>query len=73
MYIFHGIKSFTDVNYWDEEEILSDYYQRPYQYLIQLSASKDLDRYNFENLRRKPLANGEVILNTVLKYEYTYN
>ena len=41
---------FSDAFYCDEKEILSDHYQRPYQYLVRLSdptAVQQLDTYTF--------------------------
>ena len=57
-------------------EISSDYYQRPYQFLLRLvnrSLSKDLDKYSFANSIIKLPASGEVIVTTVLKYVVIMN
>lgn len=61
----------TDASYWDEEEISSDHYQRPYQYFLRLSntsASKDLDKYSFTKSKVWSLTSEETILETILKY-----
>lgn len=42
--------TFTDAFYCDTNEISSDQYQRPYQYLMRLSNPTDvLDTYTFTN------------------------
>ena len=66
----------ADANYWDEGEISSDHYQRPYKFFLQLSdesaydesPSEDLDNHSFAKSEVWSLANKEKILRTVLKY-----
>ena len=56
--------------YFDEKEILSDQYQRPYQYLMRLSnSSTSLDSYTFSKSSSK-LSASEVksFLHVVLRY-----
>lgn len=63
-----------DVNssYWDEKEILSDHYQRPYRYFMQLSDESSLDKYSYAKSKSNMHlpASKKSILHTVLKYVY---
>ena len=55
--------------YCDEKEILSDQYQRPYQYLVRLSdPTAVLDAYKFSKSHR--INDMKSFLYVVLKYTY---
>ena len=75
MYIWNfGNFLFLDEVYYDEKEILSDQYQRPYQYLMQLSDSAtSLNSYTYSKLKSK-LSADEVksFLDVVLRYMFIY-
>ena len=59
---------FVDANCFDEKEISSDHYQRPYQYFLRLSNESALDKYSFVKSNVHLPANEEAILHAVLKY-----
>ena len=63
-------------SYWDEKEILSDHYQRPYQYFLWLSDESALDEFSFGNSKSKSIvqlpASEKTILHAVLEYVYIY-
>ena len=62
---------FTDVPYYDENETLSEQYQRPYQYLIRLSdPTAVLDTYTFT--QSDVTYDVKSFLSVVLKYVHMY-
>ena len=64
--VFYGM-GFTDLSYYDETEILSEQYQRPYQYLVRLSdPTALLDTYTFTESHVTDDVKG--FLSVVLKY-----
>lgn len=69
--VFYGM-NFTDLSYYDETEIFSEQYQRPYQYLVRLSIpTAVLDTYTFTKSHVTIDIKG--FLSVVLKYVVMYN